>query len=341
MRYENLTEKPEGKLLSAWSEFLTQAVDATHYTTPNYFADPFVRGGERFCILSLDDNEQVTGVLTGIDCGKKIFSGLNSRPQIAFVRGVDRRAALLAILNGLREKGGDDLEWISFYSWQKLDEATSLGLAENASGDETSVIMLDLAAGADEIFRGFSQTRRNEIRKAEKSAHLEIKELETQAELVELYAIHRDWNERKGNRPDSFEEIKLAIDQKENRKVFIAKYESKVVAGSFYRFCKGGIVEYAANNSLIEFQKFRPNDLVGWHAIKWACEQGFSKFSMGGSHLFLRRFGGKLVPTYRYTLDLTFLKRHRRKEKLQEHARRTYLSLPDSLRHRIKSFRTT
>ncbi len=166
---------------------------------------------------------------------------------------------------------------------------------------------------------------------------LEVKTLETDEELKELYAIHLGWNHRKDNPADTFEEFRFAHSQKDYRKTLIAKFEGKVIAGSFYRFCQGGVIEYAANNSLIEYQKLRPNDLIGWRSIEWACEAGFTHYSMGGSHLFLRRFGGELVQTRRYKMDMSFLHVHNVKENIINFGLKTYRNLPPSVKSKLKN----
>lgn len=337
MRWEIISNTPDKVLADKWKAFLSGASYPTHYTSPNFFIDPFVRGGERFCVLAFDENDHITAVISGIDCGKKIFSGLASRPQIAFRKNVDVAEATAALLAGTKEKGGSDLEFVTLHSWQEIPNAGDLGLRRRHN-DANEVVMLDLSLGANEIFKGFSQTRRNEIRKVLKQGLVEIKEIETESELLELYEIHKDWNTRKSNRPDSLEDVRLAVEQRNGRRVFVAKVDGKVIAGSFFRFCEGGVVEYAANNSLPEFQRFRPNDLIVWHAIQWACENGFSKFSMGGAHLFLRRFGGEIVTTYGYTLDLTFLERHARREQLENGVKKVYRALPDTLKQKIRAF---
>ncbi len=335
MNWKVLTQYPDPKTEIQWNEFLQNASFATHYVTPNFFVDPYIRGGERFAVLAYQ-GEQINGVITAVDSGKSIISGMAVRPQTAFRRGVDLSETSLALLQGLKEKGGSDLELIKFYTWEPIHEFAKLGFQEEITSEDDAIIVLDLSIGADEIFKGFSQTRRNELRKAMKQNLLEIKDLETEEEFQELYRIHVDWNERKGNAPDSEAELRLAVAQKEHRKIIIAKFEGKVIAGSYYRFCKGGVIEYAANNSLIEFQKMRPNDLIGWRSIEWACQQGFKHYSMGGSHLFLRRFGGNVVRSHYYHLDSTFLHIHDFKEKLGRFGIKTYRSLPQGVKNKLK-----
>lgn len=336
MVYKVFTEHPDELWTRKWNDFLADALFPTHYTTPNFFVDPFVRGGRRFAVLALE-NEKITGVLTGVDSGKSIVSGLFVRPQICLSKMANRRETAGAFLEGMREKGGDDLEVIELFSWHPVTEFEEFGFQAREYGGEQGTIMLDLTRGADELFKDFSQTRRNELRKAIRQDQVQISEVETKEELAELYQIHCDWNRRKGNQPDKFEDFEIAWQQKDYRKIFIAKHEGKVIAGSYYRFCPGGVVEYAANNSIPEYQKLRPNDLLGWHSIQWACREGFPLYSMGGSHLFLRRFGGEAVSTYRYKLDLTLLKVHQLKETVNDFGIKTYKRLPEPVRTKIKA----
>lgn len=336
MNYKIFTGQPDDNWTRKWNEFLADASYPTHYTTPNFFVDPFIRGGERFAVAAMED-DKITGILTGVDGGKSIVSGLFVRPQVCFGKSANRLKTAKALFEGLKEKGGDDLQVIEFFTWHPVSEFEEIGFQMREYGGEQGTILLDLTKGADALFKSFSQTRRNELRKAIKQNQVQISEVENLDELAELYAIHCDWNERKGNSPDKFEDFELAWRQKDYRKIFIAKHDRKIIAGSYYRFCPGGVVEYAANNSLTEYQKLRPNDLLGWHSIQWACENGFPLYSMGGSHLFLRRFGGETAATYRYKLDLTFLKVHNLKETVNDFGIKTYKSLPQPVRTKIKA----
>lgn len=336
MKYKIFTEHPDEKWTGKWNEFLAESHYPTHYTTPNFFVDPFVRGGERFAVAAIE-GDRINGILTGVDRGKSIVSGLFVRPQTCFRKSVNQFETARAFFEALKEKGGDDLQVVEFFTWHPIAEFEQIGFQKREYGGEQGTILLDLTKGADELFKDFSQTRRNELRKAIKQNQVQIFEVETVDELAELYAIHRNWNERKGNEPDSFEDFELAWRQKDYRKIFIARHNGKIIAGSYYRSCPGGVVEYAANNSLPEYQKLRPNDLLGWHSIRWACENGFPLYSMGGSHLFLRRFGGETVTTYRYKIDLTFLRIHNLKEAVNDLSIRTYKNLPQPVRTKIKT----
>lgn len=337
MRHIVLTSQPDEALAERWNAFLADADFATHYVTPNYFIDPYA-GGNRFAVLAIDDADEIQAVVTGSYQGEAVTSGMFSRPQSAFRRGAEHSEAAAALLSGMREVGGGR-GLIELYTWQPMQHFAALGMTARPSADATSIVVLDLSAGPDALFARFSQTRRNEIRKALRQKLVEVKQLETEDELTQMHQIHCEWNARKGNAAHSVERMRTAVAQTGNRRVFIAKVGERVVAGSFYRFCPGGVVEYAANFSLPEYQRLRPNDLIGWHAIEWACREGFRLFSMGGAHLFLRRFGGDIVTTYRYRLDETRFRLHSLRETARDLGSHAYRRLPAHLRETVRLVR--
>jgi len=326
---------PDEDILGRWQDMLANCSFATHYVTPDFFADPFAGCGERFAVLAVD-GEQINAVLTGTKNGNIVSSGLGVRPQTAFRDGIDEAAATASLISGLTELSGADADLVRFFTWQALPASGLHGYAHQQCTGAENVVMLDLSKGPDALFKEFSERRRTDLRKVMRQAKLEVKLLETESELAELYEIHKNWNARKGNTPDPLESFQKILNSP-HRAIFIALHEGKIVAGTYLRFCQGAMVEYAANNSLTEFQHLRPNELLGWRAIEWACANGFSRFSLGASHPFLARYGGELVAAHRYQLDRTFLKLHQNRERVSRLAVKTYLALPESVRKRIKS----
>ena len=334
MEHKVLTSMPDSSLRSRWDESLAQMPLATNYVTPNYFIDPYV-SGERFAVLGVENDDSIAAVLTGVIEDVGIVSGMFSRPQLVFRDGIEQEKAAKALLRGIEELAGNSNFNIQIHSWHQIPRLGH-GMQMRSSASETSVVVLDLSKGSEAIFADFSQTRRNEIRRAQKQSIVEVKELETDEELAELYKIYSDWNVRKGNPSDTFEKMQIASAQRENRRIFIAKANQKVIAGSFYRYCPGGMVEYAANFSIPEFQKFRPNDLIGWHAIRWASDSGCRYFSMGGSHLFLRRFGGEVWTTFRYTRGNRPVTFRSIKENAHDIGAAAFRSLPATVRQGVR-----
>lgn len=333
--YLIVTTGPSSRLESEWEDFLPNSDFATHYITPDFFADPFVGNGERFAVLAITD-DRIDAILTGLRNGSTLISGLAVRPQTAFRVGIDRGSAAKCLANGVAEFAGSGVDLIKFYSWRPVPDLESSGFRYEACSPAGSVVMLDLARGPDALFRDFSERRRTDLRKVMKQGKLTVKPLETEDEVSELYEVHKDWNARKGNAPDTFDAFRRILNSK-YRATFIAIHEGKIIAGTYLRFCPGGLVEYAANNSLAEFQKLRPNELLGWRSIEWACNAGFTRFSLGASHPFLARFGGELVSAHRYQLDRSFLRHHTNRERVSRMVIRTYLAMPDAVRKRIKA----
>ena len=333
MEHIVLTSMPDSSLRSRWDESLAKMPLATHYVTPNYFTDPYV-AGDRFAVLAVE-GDCIAAVLTGVKEYGRVGSGMFSRPQLVFCEGVDHQQAAKAVLDGINQVAGGSNSLVELHSWQEVP-GFDQGMQMRRSSKETSVVVLDLSKGPESVFANFSQTRRNEIRRALRQSIVEVKELETDEELADLYEIYSDWNARKGNDSDTLEKMLIAASQRKNRRIFIAKMNGKVIAGSFYRYCAGGMVEYAANFSMQEFQKFRPNDLIGWHAIQWACNKGCRYFSMGGSHLFLRRFGGEVWTTFRYSQDKRPLTFRGIKENAHEIGAAAFRRLPANVRQGVR-----
>ena len=69
----------------------------------------------------------------------------------------------------------------------------------------------------------------------------------------------------------------------------------------------GSTVFYAFNGLRRDAVQDRPNDLLQWHALRSACEEGYRRYDMGaglardaGLTHFKRKWGAHPVPRYRY-----------------------------------------
>jgi hypothetical protein len=308
-----------------WREFLTRAEFAAHYVSPEYFREPFFRDKRPFVALAWQ-GERVVAALSGIHEEKQLISGLRSRPQICFDEAVDLEAASGALVAALLNEAGSD-KVITFYSWVPLDTLSTYGYR---CRQEEGVVMLDLTKGPDELFKKFANTRRTDIRNAIKRG-LEVGIADTRDEFRAYYDIYADWCRRKGIAPTSFELVEEAL-RLPSRRLFVARYEGKIIAATIIRLYPRAMIEYAANNSLVESLKLRPNDLLQWRIVEWACAEGYKRYSLGGAHLFVRRMGGSIAPVYRYRIDRTWLRRHELKEALEKSGRNIFNALPGSLK---------
>lgn len=240
------------------------------------------------------------------------------------------------MLDGVREIA-PNAELIDIHLWQPVQTSDSSFSVREASGADR-IVMLDLQKGADELFKEFAERRRSQIRKVVKQGLVAVKDLETEDELGQLYRIHCEWTAKKGIVADNEDDFRSLIGAK-YRKTLVALHDGKVIAGTYFRCFPKGVVEYAANNSVTEFQRLHPNEILAWRGIEWACERGFRWFSMGASHPFLARFGGEIWSTWRYRKDNTFLRVHSNRERLSRLAVQTYSAIPETLKRRIRSVR--
>jgi hypothetical protein len=311
-----------------WRKFLARSDFATHYVSPEYFHEPFFRDKRPFVVLAWQ-GERVEAALSGIH-ESQLICGLRFRPQICFDETIDTEAACDALLAGLLKEAESE-KVITFYSWAPLNTPLKHGYR---CKQEESIVMLDLTKGPDELFKEFSGTRRTDIRNAIKRG-MEVVIASTREEFRAYYEIYSDWCARKKIEPYAFAVMEEAL-RLQNRRLFLVRYEGKTIAASIIRLYPGAMIEYAANNSLVEYLKLRPNDLLQWRIIEWACGEGYKRYSLGGAHLFLRRMGGSMVPVYRYRFDRTWLRRYELKEVLEGSARNMFHTLPTGLKTLIR-----
>lgn len=324
-----LHSQPATRVDARWRDFLTRADFGAHYVSPEYFREPFFRDKRPFVVLAWQ-RERVVAALSGVHEEHQLLCGLRARPQICFDRKIDPAAASTALVRGLLNEAQSD-KLITFYSWVPLNTLSRYGYH---CKPEEGVVMLDLTKGPDELFKQFAQTRRTDIRNAIKRG-MEVVIANTRAEFKAYYEIYSDWCRRKGIAPFSFEVMEEAL-RLPNRRLFLARHEGRIVAATIIRLYPHGMIEYAANSSLVEYLKFRPNDLLQWRVVEWACAEGFKRYSLGGAHLFVRRMGGEIVPVYRYRVDRTWLHRHELKEALGTSGRKMFNALPSGLKTQVR-----
>jgi hypothetical protein len=301
--WQVLHSAPASPIEARWRVCLGNSEFPTHYTAPEFFLEPMLRKREPFAVLSMM-GEEVTGVLTGIHCGGHVQCGLSVRPQIAFSRKADRARAMASLVAGLvSEAKGAKL--VDLFVWSEME---CLVPPQFSRQRYEGVVMLDLSRSPDALFREFSENKRSNIKKAIKYG-VSVKAATSRDEIAAYYTICVDWSRRKGLPIASEEQFQQTFALTGNRLLLLARHQGKIIAGLVIRYFVHGVMEYAANSSLESALPLRPNDLLHWRAIEWGCREGITKYSLGGTHLFLRKFGGEIVPTTRYRLDQSSFRR--------------------------------
>ncbi len=297
---------PEPALERAWRAYALKEQYPTHYIAPEFFLEPFFAHKNPFAILVLK-GEEIVAVLTGMHEKEFLRCGNSGSPQLSVSAECDA-AGISSLATSLRaEAGRKGITLASFYSVPALEKH---GFFRRTSG---ATMMLDLQQGPESLYKQFNKGRRSDIQFAIR-AGVEVMEAASEDDFERYYNVHCEWCTRKNLPQHSRDVMFRALRLRSNRKLFLAVHDGKLIAGSIVRFLENGIAEYAANNSPEEYRSLKPNPLLNWAAIQWAYKQGLKNFSMGGSHPYLRHFGGKEVPIYRYSLDATLLKTFRLRE---------------------------
>jgi Acetyltransferase (GNAT) domain len=320
-----LHRQPTGTIEGKWRACLTDSYFPTHYTAPEYFLEPAFRDKKPFAVLSFAGDD-VTAVLTGINERNHVQSGLSVRPQITFSRDADPERALGNLIAGLREEA-QSAKLIDLFVWSDIAGLINARFQQRQC---EGVVMLDLSRGPDALFRKFSENKRTNIKKAIKFGVF-VDAAKNRDDISAYYAICVDWSHRKALPIVGEEEFQETFALTGNRRLWLARFDGKIVAGVVVRYLPGGVMEYAANSSLQSALRLRPNDLLHWRAIEWACAEGMTKYSLGGAHPFLRKFGGEIVPTTRCRLDLSFLGRHALGDWITERAEAARTFLPEQV----------
>ncbi|MGA3349797.1 MAG: GNAT family N-acetyltransferase [Candidatus Sulfotelmatobacter sp.] len=336
MKYEILHEFPAPKIEAAWRAFLNRIEFPAHYDSPEYFLEPYWTDKGPFAVLAVD-GDRVVAVLTGLHERGQVTSGLQSRPQISVDPNTDGEAALKTLLQGLLMEAGS-AKLLTVYTWPSLELSafTAKGFRRRQL---LGNVVLDLTPGAEAVFQQFSKDRRRNIRFAEKHG-ITVRLVTEREDFLRAYDVYLAWREtgRKeviGPR-HTFEKFESAHRLSKNRRLFLAELSGKPIATNVFRFYPGGLFESAANSSLDEFLHLKPNDLLQWKGIEWACANGLRRHSLGGAHTFLTRFGGVVIPVIRYRLDRTLLRKHDVREMVADTARRKFQQMPPAIQKQVR-----
>jgi hypothetical protein len=157
---------------------------------------------------------------------------------------------------------------------------------------------INLKAGRDSVWDGFSRTLKQDIKKVEKKGiHVEIgskKDVEFIYELLK----------KRGRIPSNKEYILDIFDNfsHDNLIVFIAKYNNEPLSGVI-TICYKNKIGFWVGTPKFSYDGTNPNTLVYWETMKWAIDNGFENFEIIGASdlsyfMFKSKFNGELVPYY-------------------------------------------
>jgi len=143
-------------------------------------------------------------------------------------------------------------------------------------------LIIDLKRPLEEIWKALDKNPRRMIRRAERFG-VGVKIASTWHEWEEFYNLHVLHSRGKGypTRPlDYFREM-FKLHHKNLCRLFVAKYEKQIIAGTLFLIHKQNMV-YLKNVSSEAFLKYNPNNLIQWRSMEWAARNGVTTYDLYG-----------------------------------------------------------
>jgi len=179
--------------------------------------------------------------------------------------------------------------------------------------------ILDLSQDEEQIFSGFRNSTKRNIKKAQKE-RVKVDFFNTPKSIREYYRLHCITRKRQGVPPQPFKFFKKIYDHIISRNlgfVALGSYLDKNIAGAVL-FHYGNKVFFKYGASDTKKHHVRTNNLVMWEVIKWSCRNGYKSFCFGrtdqenhGLRQFKSGWGTKenIIKYYKYDLRKdTFVK---------------------------------
>jgi GNAT acetyltransferase-like protein len=142
-----------------------------------------------------------------------------------------------------------------------------------------------LTADADSLRRSWKKTSNNLFRNIAKSekAGVRVREGEGSEDLRAFYRLYLATMRRHHSLPRSRRQLVLdqaLLGPSGTFRLFIAEHETRPVAAAVFH-AYHDTVDLLYNGSDESARDLRPNFALYWHAVRWASENGFSRFDWG------------------------------------------------------------
>lgn len=288
-----------------WDSFVESAQDATSYHRfkwKDVIAKSF--GHQCYYLAAIDDKEEWQGVLPLVHMRSRLFGNfLISVPFVNYggllFKDESAKGTLLEEAERLRRSlGATHVEL----------RHVGRSLPEIPTREHKVTMVLDLAADVDSQWRAFNAKLRNQIRKAEKN---ELRCIVGHLELLDEFYLVFARNMRDLGTPvyakGFFRNILEAFP--DTTRIFAVYHETTMIAagiGSWFR----DTLEVPWASSISAYNGLCPNNILYWHAIRFAIGNGLRKFDFGrstpheGTYNFKKQWGALPVQLYwQYLLD--------------------------------------
>jgi hypothetical protein len=141
---------------------------------------------------------------------------------------------------------------------------------------------LDLSSGYQKLFAGLRDSTRRNIKKAQ-TEKVEVNISDTLAAVGAFCRLNVMTRKEHGLPPQPchfFQHLHDRVISQNMGFVATASIKGRIIAANVYlHFGSEVIYKYGASDK--QYQHLRANNLVMWEAIKWSCDRGFAKMTLG------------------------------------------------------------
>jgi len=266
-----------------WDEFVDQNTESTFYHQYSWLQIMESIFGYRQRGFVLQDGGFVVGGLPLFEVNRfyekcLVSSPFRDRGGLLTKHGVD---SSIMIDEGIRVGTTSRCDYVLLKNAEQIDPAVKKKFALHESNFWITT-RIDLANGAESIWKNLKNNAQGPVKQAKKFG-VEVFQGSAEEDMKAFYEIFLQTRHKLGI--PSFCEIfflelwrKFCIPGKAI--LFLASYKERPIAGMILLLHKDTVIDgYAA--SLPDYVQLRPNDLLVWHAIEWACAAGFKVFDFG------------------------------------------------------------
>ena len=192
---------------------------------------------------------------------------------------------------------------------ERLDVHAQISGPSTFTGPAAFTHAVDLTPGSASLFTAFDRSQVQRGIKRSRRDGVAIRRGDHERDLTEIfYDLHLHTRRRHGIpvQPRRFFELLWRRILEPGHGFLSLAYSGRIpVAGAVFLFGQE-TVTYKYNASRPEFWRERPNHALIWHAMEWACENGFHNFDFGLTHFpnrglrdFKRRWAAREEVLYR------------------------------------------
>lgn len=306
-----------------WWEFVSNHLQGTAFHAP-FFHDVLraTPQYEPFVFFLIDDDNRINALLTGYI--HTAATGLASH--------LSKRAVLLQ--SPLYRSGEDLYQLLQAYTQYARGKAIYSEIRNHILDEEFSGIyekagfafrehlnyLVDCSE-PDAVWKGLSESRRRQIRKAQKKG-ARIVEEPSEVEMIEFHAILKNLYRHKIKKPIAPYEYFINMYRLGDRNFFpkylLVKYNERVIGGMLAVISSDHVIhEHFIAGLDADYKDQYPSVMATWAALDYACRNNIATFDFMGAgspdkeygvREFKERFGGCLIQPGRYIVVHSRLK---------------------------------